>query len=99
MTEEQVYEALRSVYDPEIGVNIVDLGLVYKVEIRPHEVYIELTMTTPVCPLHGVITRNMEQVIRDAFPELVVVTIELVWEPAWNPEMMSTAAKKQLGWA
>jgi metal-sulfur cluster biosynthetic enzyme len=99
MTEEQIFDALRNVYDPEIGVNIVDLGLVYKVEIRPHEVYIELTMTTPACPLSSTITRNIEQVLRQAFPKLLVVTIELVWEPLWNPDMMSPAAKQQLGWA
>lgn len=99
MTEEQIFDALRTVYDPEIGVNIVDLGLVYKVEIRPHEVYIELTMTTPACPLSSAITRSIEQALRQAFPQLLVVTVELVWEPLWNPEMMSPAAKQQLGWA
>lgn len=99
MTEEQIFAALRTVYDPEIGVNIVDLGLVYKVEIRPHEVYIELTMTTPTCPLSSVITRSIEQALRQAFPKLLVVTVELVWEPLWNPDMMSPAAKQQLGWA
>lgn len=98
MTEEQIYEVLRSVYDPEIGVNIVDLGLVYHVEIRSHEVYIQIIMTTPACPLSGLISRNIEQALRQAFPDLVVVTIELVWEPLWSPEMMSEAAKVQLGW-
>ena len=98
MTEEKIRESLKQVLDPEVGVNIVDLGLIYQVEIRPDEVYIQLTMTSPACPLHGVITRNMDQVIRKAFPDLGEMTIELVWEPAWTPEMMSDTAKKQLGW-
>lgn len=98
MTEEQILETLKEVNDPEIGVNIVDLGLVYKVEIKPEEVYVQLTMTSPACPLHGVITRNMDKILRKSFPDLGPMTIELVWEPPWNPEMMSPAAKLQLGW-
>jgi len=99
MTEEQIKETLKQVLDPEIGVNIIDLGLVYHIEIKPEEVYIQLTMTSPACPLHGVITRNMDQVLRAAIPDLGPMTIELVWEPQWNPGKMSDAAKKQLGWA
>jgi len=98
MTEEQILETLKEVNDPEIGVNIVDLGLVYKVEIKPEEVYIQLTMTSPACPLHGVITRNIDNILRQTFPDLGPVTIELVWEPPWHPEMMSSTAKQQLGW-
>ena len=98
MTPETILEALKAVFDPEIGVNIVDLGLIYQVEIRPEEVYIQLTMTSPACPLHGVITRNMDKVLRHTFPDLGKMTIELVWDPPWSPEMMSDAAKTQLGW-
>ena len=98
MTELEVRESLKEVLDPEIGVNIVDLGLIYQVEIRPEEVYVELTMTSPACPLHGVITRNMEQVLRKKYPDLGKMTIELVWDPPWSPEKMSDAAKRQLGW-
>ena len=99
MTEEQIYETLKVVLDPEVGVNIVDLGLVYKVEIRSEEVYIQMTMTSPTCPLSGVITRNMDQILRKTFPDLGEMTIELIWEPPWSPEMMSETAKKQLGWS
>lgn len=98
MTAEQIRDTLKQVLDPEIGVNIVDLGLVYNIEVRPEEVYIQLTMTTPACPLHGVITRDIDKVLRQTFPDLGPMTIELVWEPPWTPEMMSDAAKKQLGW-
>ena len=98
MKEDTIRETLKKVIDPEIGVNIVDLGLVYQVEIRPEEVYIQLTMTSPACPLHGVITRNMDKELRKSFPDLGEMTIELVWDPPWRPDMMSEAAKKQLGW-
>ena len=98
MKVETIRETLKKVIDPEIGVNIVDLGLVYQVEIRPEEIYIQLTMTSPACPLHGVITRNMDKELRKSFPDLGEMTIELVWDPPWSPELMSEAAKKQLGW-
>jgi metal-sulfur cluster biosynthetic enzyme len=98
MTPENILETLKAVLDPEIGVNIVDLGLIYKVEQRLEELYIQLTMTSPACPLHGVITRNMDKVLRQQYPDLGEMTIELVWEPPWSPERLSDAAKKQLGW-
>jgi len=99
MTEEKIRETLKEVLDPEVGVNIVDLGLVYQVDIRPEEVHIQITMTSPTCPLSGVITRNMDQVLRKTFPDLGEMTIELVWDPPWSPELMSDTAKKQLGWS
>ena len=98
MTPEDILETLKTVLDPEVGVNIVDLGLIYTVEQRPEEVYIQLTMTSPACPLHGVITRNMDKAIRQKFPDLGEMTIDLVWDPPWSPERMSAAAKQQLGW-
>jgi metal-sulfur cluster biosynthetic enzyme len=98
MTEAQIRQALQQVIDPEIGINIVDLGLVYAIEIKPEEVYIRLTMTSPACPLHGVITRDIDRVLRQAFPQLGPMTIELVWEPPWLPERMSPVARKMLGW-
>lgn len=98
MTPEQILETLKAVLDPEVGVNIVDLGLVYKVAIGPELVTIQLTMTSPTCPLHGVITRNMDKVLRKRFPELGRMDIELVWEPPWSPDLMSASARQQLGW-
>jgi metal-sulfur cluster biosynthetic enzyme len=98
MNEDQILEVLKGVNDPEVGVNIVDLGLVYKVEIKPVEVYIEITMTSPTCPLHGVIIRNMDKSLRKNFPEIGGVNIELVFDPPWSPDLMSDAAKIQLGW-
>jgi len=99
MEPEQILESLKAVLDPEVGVNIVDLGLIYKVDMKPEEVYIQLTMTSPACPLHGVITRDMDKALRETFPDLGPMTIELVLDPPWSPELMSEAAKKQLGWS
>ena len=98
MNEQQILETLKGVRDPEIGINIVDLGLVYRVEIRPEELYIQITMTSPACPLHSVITRKIDKTLRSTFPKLGPMTIELVWQPPWSPEMMSDTAKKELGW-
>ncbi len=98
MTEEQIREALREVLDPEIGVNVVDLGLVYSVDVRGTEVHVALTMTTRACPLHAYITETAEAAIRQRVPEATAVHVELVWDPPWDPAMMSAAAKQQLGW-
>ena len=99
MTEAQIRDALREVYDPEIGVNIIDLGLVYTISSDTEGVFIELTMTSPACPLHDMIIRNIKKTLWAVFPEIGDIDIELVWEPEWSPEMMSEAAKETLGWA
>ncbi|MBE9524900.1 MAG: metal-sulfur cluster assembly factor [Chloroflexi bacterium] len=96
--EESVMESLRAVIDPEIGINIVDLGLVYTVELQHEGIQVGITMTTPTCPLHAVISSNAQQVLESTFPEAKTVEIELVWEPNWNPNMMSEQAKQMLGW-
>jgi len=98
MTEEKVIESLRAVLDPEIGINIVDLGMVYSVDIRDIGIFVQMTMTTPTCPLHAVITRNAEEVLGSTFEDAKVVEIKLVWDPIWTPSMMSDSAKSILGW-
>ena len=98
MTEEQIQNVLRNVIDPEIGINIVDLGLIYGIKIESEKVQIQLTMTTPTCPLHEIIIQNMKSVLHQSFPNLDAVNVELVWEPLWTPDRMSVIAKKQLGW-
>ena len=98
MDEEQVRNALRFVIDPEVGVNIVDLGLVYDLKVRPDAVDVKMTMTSPTCPLHAVITRNVENIVRAKFHAARNVKIELVWDPPWSPRMMSQKARQTLGW-
>ena len=97
-TEERVREALCTVDDPEIGMNIVDLGLVYRIDIAPELVRIELTMTTPACPMGELITDDARRAVGAAMPQNMVVDIVLVWEPPWTPDMMSESARQTFGW-
>lgn len=97
-TTDQIRDALRQVDDPEIGINIVDLGLIYGIDISSTGVHIKMTMTTPACPLHSYLSTASQEVIRKHFPDVSAVDIELVWEPPWGPAKMSPAAKQQLGW-
>lgn len=93
-----VREQLRRVIDPELGVNIVDLGLVYDIATGADGlVLIEMTLTTPGCPLGGFLDDEIRACLA-ALPQVRHVRVELVWEPAWRPEAMSEAAKEQLGW-
>jgi metal-sulfur cluster biosynthetic enzyme len=96
--ESAVWDALRRVVDPEVGENIVELGLVYRVDLRPGAVAVEMTMTTPACPASGSIAEEAESAIRDACPEAAQVTVEVVFDPPWTPERMSEEAKRRFGW-
>jgi len=96
--QDAIRRALRLVTDPEVGVNIVDLGLVYDVVVDGDRALIRLTMTSAGCPLHAVITQQAAAAVRANLPELREVEVELVWEPAWTPAMMSPAARAALGW-
>ena len=97
-TSEQLRNTLRSVVDPEVGVNIVDLGLVYQVEVTPEAVKVLLTMTSPACPLSDLVIADAESALRAVVPEAIPVSIELVWSPPWDPSMMSDKARENLGW-
>ena len=93
-----VRSLLRTVIDPELGVNIVDLGLVYDIATdEPGMVTIEMTLTTPGCPLGGFLDDQIRACLT-ALPQVRDVRVELVWEPPWEPQAMSDAAKEQLGW-
>ncbi len=97
-TEEEVREALRSVDDPEVGINIVDLGLVYRVDLTPERVRVELTMTTPACPMGDTIADHARRAVGALLPDGVGVDVELVWDPIWTPDRMSESAKQTFGW-
>ncbi len=106
LTEEDVLNALRDVNDPELPVNIVDLGLVYKVEIAPdpdapgmmprQRVEIDMSMTTQGCPAHAMILEQVRNRLA-GMREISEARVELVWEPAWTPDRISPAAQKKLG--
>lgn len=95
---ETVVAALRQVLDPELGVNIVDLGLVYSAEMEDGHVNVAMTLTTPGCPLIGPIKDMAERAIWQQVPGVESVDIQIVWSPRWRPAMMSEAARDQLGW-
>ncbi len=98
ITEDRLLAAMREVIDPELGVNVVDLGLIYSTETDGKNVRIVMTMTTPACPLHSYIKEAANDAIRSQFPDVGEVKIDIVWEPKWDPMMMSDEAKRQLGW-
>lgn len=97
---EQIRELLSQVYDPELGINIVDLGLVYDILIKQagvgeDQIFIKMTLTTPGCPMHDTIVGGVRRVLRDH--DIDQVKVDLVWEPRWSPEMISAQAKEILG--
>ena len=98
--EEQVWEQLRTVYDPEIPVNIVELGLIYDLQIKDQkegsQVHLKMTLTAPGCGMGPAIAMDAEMKIRN-IPSVKDVQVEIVWEPLWDREMMSDEAKLQLG--
>ena len=97
VTQEQVLEALKECYDPEIPVNVVDLGLIYGVEVTPEEkVKVTMTLTTPGCGMAQNIALQVKQRALQV-PGVKEATVTVVWEPAWTPERMSEAAKQKLG--
>ena len=93
-----VLDALRHVIDPEIGINVVDLGLVYEVEARDGHVRVVMTMTSPACPLGESISEEAGAAIQENVRGVRSVSVDLVREPAWQPSMMSNAARERLGW-
>ncbi len=88
VTEGQVLEALKQVVDPELGVSLVDLGLVYGVLIEGADVRVKMTLTTPGCPMHDSLVRGVERAVAK-IPGAASARVELVWDPPWNPNMIS----------
>jgi len=96
--EATVREALKVVIDPELGLNVVDLGLIYGVETNEEgKVHVRMTLTTPGCPLYATISEQVSAAVKP-LPGVTSVETELVWDPPWNPEMMSEEAKRLLRW-
>ncbi|WP_042355312.1 metal-sulfur cluster assembly factor [Bacillus rubiinfantis] len=95
--EEKILEALKSVYDPELNINVVDLGLIYGIGITDEgDVQITMTLTTPGCPLHNSITSGVRYAI-EGLEGVRNVDVNLVWEPAWSPDKMTENGKRALG--
>ena len=97
--EGQVVNALRTVYDPEIPVNLYDLGLIYRIGVSDDEkrIEIDMTLTAPGCPVAEILPGQVEHAVRGMNPGVEDVTVNIVWDPPWNQEMMSEAARLELG--
>lgn len=98
LTETAVLDSLRLVLDPEVGINIVDLGLIYEVKVLGRAVHIEMTLTTPGCPLHDSIEAAVRRVLETRHADIADIQLELVWEPAWDTDKITPAGRKELGW-
>jgi metal-sulfur cluster biosynthetic enzyme len=97
LTPADVTDALKNTVDPEIGINIVDLGLIYKIEIdEQNDIKLTMTMTSPMCPVTSVIMADV-QLRLENLPGVGKVVLDLVWEPAWNPEMISEEYRLSMG--
>ena len=97
VSKEEVLEVLKTIFDPEIPVNIVDLGLIYNVDISAgNDVTIQMTLTSVGCPLHLTIQRDIEEKIK-TISGVNEVKLDLVWDPPWTPARMSAEAKAQMG--
>lgn len=98
VTPEEVRERIRqNVVDPEIGLNIVDIGLIYGVDVDDGAIDIDMTLTSPGCPVGPQIIYDVKNTVKRYFPEINSVNVNIVWQPFWSPEMMSDWAKDELG--
>lgn len=96
--EARVVDALKSCYDPEIPVNIFELGLIYDVQVTEEKkVNVTMTLTSPACPVAGTLPPEIQQTIESLVDGISGASVEVVWDPQWNIDMMSEAAKLQLG--
>ncbi len=96
MSDDAILAALKTVIDPELGINIVDLGLVYRADRGADAIEVTMTMTTPSCPLGEMLLEEVRAVLYKRFPQ-VAISVELVWDPPWSSELMSLEARRQLG--
>ncbi len=98
-TEESIREIIRkNVFDPEIGLNVVDLGLIYEITVPDGKnVDVKMTLTSPGCPVGPQLISGVQTYVHKAYPDLDAINVHVVWTPMWNPEMMSQEAKDQLG--
>jgi len=96
MLTAQVIEKLKTVYDPEIPVDIYSLGLIYNVDVGNNDVFITMTLTTATCPAAAYMPEEVERVVKE-IPQVRDVHVHIVWDPKWNKSMMKEEAKKELG--
>jgi len=96
VTMEDIVKALKECYDPEIPVNVWDLGLIYDVNVDGDKVHVKMTLTAPGCPMHSYISKAVREKIQSV-SGVKEASVEVVWDPPWSPDKMSPEAKAQLG--
>ncbi|MCI4350877.1 MAG: iron-sulfur cluster assembly protein [Thermoplasmata archaeon] len=96
-SEKKILENLKKVYDPEIPMNIVDLGLIYGFDWHDDKLTLKMTLTAPGCPVAGILAEEVKAAV-EKVPEVKEATVDMVWEPPWTPERMSDFAKRQFGY-
>lgn len=89
---------LKSVIDPETGINIVDMGLIYATTRNDHEITVLMTMTSAACPVGDLLVEDVERCLRVHYPESTNITVTLTFDPSWEPARMSESARSQFGW-
>lgn len=94
--QEDITNALRTVIDPEIGLNIVDLGLIYEIQINEGKANVKMTLTTPGCPMHATISQEVKEKV-ESLNGINEAIVQIVWDPPWTMERMSDEAKKEMG--
>lgn len=97
MNNPDILLALKDVLDPELGLNIVDLGLVYRAEWTREGIVVEMTMTTPTCPIGEMMTEQAEIALRRQFPDAASIRVHLLWDPPWSPDLMTEEGRRLLG--
>jgi FeS assembly SUF system protein len=96
--EQQIIDVLKTVYDPEIPVDIYSLGLIYEIDVsESNDVHIEMTLTSPACPVAGTLPPEIEQRVKNEVSVVNAAKVDVVWEPMWTTEMMNESAKLELG--
>lgn len=96
--DDAVRDALSQVFDPEAGISIVELGLVYGIDVQPAAVRVTMTMTTAACPMTEMIVDEVREAIAAMTPPDTRIDVELVWDPPWTPDRMTGIAREQFGW-
>jgi len=99
LLEQKIKTALKQVKDPELGINVVDLGLIYDLKFEIDQATVVMTMTSPSCPMNAFLSDSVKKRILKEIPEINSVEVEIVWDPPWNPQRMSIEARRILGFS
>ena len=97
--QQEISLLLEAIIDPEAGINIVDMGLIYGIWLEANCVCVQMTMTSPACPVGDVLIDEVTECLRAKFPLPTDIKVDLTFNPPWSPDMMSEAAKSEFGWS